>query len=66
MTVKKKSKLDLADVPADKRARVERILYPRDTILSLRFRRVDIEVWKRAADAADMTLTAWIETKLNG
>lgn len=37
----------------------------RGTVLSLKFKQVDVETWREAARAAGETLTDWIEKMLN-
>lgn len=69
MTAKKKDSdrilVDVTKLDEAKQKRLDRIIHPRDTPLGLRFFEGDIEAWKKLADSADVSLTEWIETKLN-
>lgn len=47
-------------------AKIERIMHPRNTMVSIRFRRDSVASWKRAAEQKEITLTEWIESRLNG
>lgn len=59
-----KTKLTI-EVSAEQRERIERIVKPRDKVLSLHFNTDDIEAWKGQARANGESLTDLIERVMN-
>jgi hypothetical protein len=53
-------------LPEDVRERVERGLYgPRDTQLGVRCPQICMDAWKGAAERRGLSLTEWVESRLN-
>ena len=59
----KKDMVDVSNLTTTARKKIERIIAPRDTTLSLRFNAADVKSWKKAAGKE--TLSDWIERILN-
>lgn len=53
------------EVDAETRARIERITNPRDTPVSLLFRKDDVEAWKALAKEQGESFTSLIESAMN-
>jgi predicted DNA binding CopG/RHH family protein len=56
-----KKTIDLAKLPPDIRARVERDLHPRDTVMSVRVAKEDLEKWKASAEEEGVYFVEWVE-----
>ncbi len=63
---KKKNTINTDELTPEQKTKLERLLHPRDKILSLRFKPESIDAWKKAAEANNQeSLTDWIERVLN-
>ena len=57
--------IDVSQLTPNERKRLEKILVPRDTKLSLKFKAASVEAWRAAAEREEVSLTDWIERGLD-
>jgi len=58
--------IDPKTLTPEARKKLDRLVRPRDTVFSRKFAAADVARWRRAAAAADQSMTEWIEVALNG